>query len=448
MLPLAAYACDATGKVRWFNRKAAELWGRSPAIGADTEKFCGSYRLYTLEGELIRRDTCPMAEVLRTGVPVSGKEASVERPDGTRIVAMVHITPLKDEFGAIIGAISCFHDVTGVKKEDRELRERERQFRDLLDALPAAIYTTDAKGKITYFNEAAVELAGRRPTLGSDEWCVTWKLYSTDGSPLAHDECPMAIALKEDRPVRGAEAVAERPDGGRVPFIPYPTPLHDASGAMIGAVNMLVDISHRKEAETVQRLLYSELNHRIKNNVQTLQALLSAAQRETDNAEARAVLAEAGHRVSAIGAAQKVLYDGPDAICFNVADFVRSVCTTANQIFGRNVAIDCEATEGVLPNDAAVPLALILNELITNSAKYGANARGEVRVRVRLTNQAIQYTLLVEDDGLGFEPVSASRRSSGIGLVRGLVNQIGGTFEIEQAQGARCTIRFPARSDD
>ena len=120
----------------------------------------------------------------------------------------------------------------------------------MLAAIPAAIYTTDAQGKITYFNEAAVEFSGRTPVLGSDEWCVTWKLFMPDGTPLPHDQCPMAVALKEGRAVRGAEAVAERPDGTRVPFIPFPTPLRDSSGRITGAINMLVDISERRQAET------------------------------------------------------------------------------------------------------------------------------------------------------------------------------------------------------
>jgi PAS domain-containing protein len=99
--------------------------------------------------------------------------------------------------------------------------------RELLDALPVAIYTTDAAGRITYYNEAAVRLAGRKPEIGSHEWCITWRLYRPDGTPLPHHECPMAVALKTGRPVRGVEAVAERPDGTLVPFMPYPTPLHD-----------------------------------------------------------------------------------------------------------------------------------------------------------------------------------------------------------------------------
>ena len=128
-------------------------------------------------------------------------------------------------------------------------------YRKVLDDLPAAIYTTDASGHITYYNEAAVNLWGHRPEIGKSEWCGSWKLYWPDGRGLPHGECPMAVAIKEKKKIRGMEAVAERPDGSRVPFIPYPTPLFDADGELIGAVNMLVDISERKKAEeAAQRL--------------------------------------------------------------------------------------------------------------------------------------------------------------------------------------------------
>ncbi len=125
----------------------------------------------------------------------------------------------------------------------------------VLDALAAAVYVTDAAGRITYYNDAAAALWGHRPDLGQAQWCGSWRLYWPDGSPLPHDQCPMAVTLREGRPVRGLEAIAERPDGTRVPFIPYPTPLHDASGQLVGAVNMLVDLSDRREAErAAQRL--------------------------------------------------------------------------------------------------------------------------------------------------------------------------------------------------
>src|SRR5688572_23719845 len=98
---------------------------------------------------------------------------------------------------------------------EKALCQSALHFREIIDALPAAIYTTDAKGRLTHFNRAAVELSGRVPELGTDHWCVTWKLYYPDGKPMRHDECPMAVCLRERRPVRDAEAMAERPDGTR-----------------------------------------------------------------------------------------------------------------------------------------------------------------------------------------------------------------------------------------
>jgi PAS domain S-box-containing protein len=127
--------------------------------------------------------------------------------------------------------------------------QKVHDFRALLEALPVAIYTTDADGRITFYNEAAVKLSGSRPELGSAQWCMTSRLYRTDGSPLPHEQCPMAVALKEQRPVRGVEAIAERPDGSRVLFEPYPTPLFDENGRLCGAVNMLVDLTERQESD-------------------------------------------------------------------------------------------------------------------------------------------------------------------------------------------------------
>src|ERR1700731_310932 len=136
---------------------------------------------------------------------------------------------------------------------ESESRDCGLPAREVLEALPAAVYTIDAEGRITFFNQAAVDLWGCRPELGKSVWCGSWRLYWPDGRPMRHDECPMAVALKEGRPIRGAEAAAERPDGTRVPFLAYPTPLRDRSGALTGAVNTLIDITERKRSEEFEK---------------------------------------------------------------------------------------------------------------------------------------------------------------------------------------------------
>lgn len=128
-----------------------------------------------------------------------------------------------------------------------------KQDHELLQALPAAIYTTDAAGRITFYNEAAAKLWGHRPEIGKSEWCGSWRLFSPDGSPLPHEQCPMAVALKEQRPISGAQAICERMDGTRISFLAFPRPLRDAFGAVIGAINTLVDVTSLKTAEDAVR---------------------------------------------------------------------------------------------------------------------------------------------------------------------------------------------------
>jgi PAS domain S-box-containing protein len=140
------------------------------------------------------------------------------------------------------------------------LRAGGPECRAMLDELPAPVYTTDENGRVTYWNQACVDFAGREPELGQDRWCVTWQLYTTTGEPLRHEDCPMAQAIREARPVRDAIAIAERPDGTRVAFKPYPTPLFDADGKLTGAINMLIDVTDEQsdalheQAERCRRL--------------------------------------------------------------------------------------------------------------------------------------------------------------------------------------------------
>ena len=129
------------------------------------------------------------------------------------------------------------------------IRRDPATFRDVLDEIPAALYVTDVEGTITYFNKACTELAGRTPELGRDKWCVSWRIYTPDGAFVPHDQCPMAIAVREKRAVRDVEAVAERPDGTRVHFIPFPTPLFDGAGELAGAVNLLLDVTEQRKPE-------------------------------------------------------------------------------------------------------------------------------------------------------------------------------------------------------
>jgi PAS domain S-box-containing protein len=154
-----------------------------------------------------------------------------------------------DAAGRPVQLLGVTRDITEGKHAEAKLQESERALRNLLGALPAAIYVTDATGRITYCNEAAINLWGASPKLGEHRWSDVSRFYHVGGTPMALEDCPTEIALTQGRAVRGREAILERGDGTRVPIVPYPTPLHDRTGAVVGVINMTVDISERKQAE-------------------------------------------------------------------------------------------------------------------------------------------------------------------------------------------------------
>jgi PAS domain S-box-containing protein len=202
------------GIIQTWNRGAERIFGYT------AEEVVGKPVTVLMPPERINEEPGILAR-LRAGERIDHYQTVRRHKDGTLLDISLTVSPIWDKTGRVIAASKIARDITAQKRAEEALRDSERRLQELLAAIPAAIYTTDAEGKITYYNEAAVEFAGRRPIIGGDEWCVSWKLYWPDGTPLPHDECPMAIALKENRPIRGKEAIAERPDGSRIPFIPF-----------------------------------------------------------------------------------------------------------------------------------------------------------------------------------------------------------------------------------
>ena len=217
--------------------------------GVTKEQFDGTVEAFSafVHPDDRERVSAAIQRSLETDAPYQLEMRTV-RPNGEVIWIYTNAAVLR-EGDKPVRMLGGTIDISDIKRAEIALRESEERYRSVIEALPAAVYTTDEAGRITMFNQAAVDFSGRVPEIGSDSWCVTWKLYHTDGRPMPHDECPMAMALKEGKPNRGQEAIAERPDGSRVNFIPYPTPLRDSSGKVTGAINMLIDITERKRAE-------------------------------------------------------------------------------------------------------------------------------------------------------------------------------------------------------
>ncbi len=254
----------------------------------------------------------------------------------------------------------------------------------------------------------------------------------------------MAVALKEGRIIRDVEAVAERPDGSRVPFIPYPTALRDAEGRIVGGINMLVDISARKEAETRQRMLIDELNHRVKNTLATVQSLAGQTARYatdlhdfTERFEARLMALARAHDLLT-----KRRWEGAD-----LQGLVLEILAPYGGAPGR-LGVEGPAID-LVPR-TVLSLTMALHELTTNSAKYGALSlpSGTLQVCWKQPRGPDRILTLEWIERGGPEVVTPVRRGFGTRLVTRCVERdLDGELDLRyEPSGVRCIMSFPLLS--
>jgi len=172
---------DTNGIIKTWNKGAQRIFGYT------AEEIVGKPVTTLMPPDRVDEEPGILARI-RAGERIEHYETVRRHKDGTLLDISLTVSPIRDHTGRVVGASKIARDITDRKRAEAELKESERRLQELITAIPAAIYTTDAEGRITYFNEAAVALAGRTPKIGSDEWCVTWKLYKPDGTPLPHDE--------------------------------------------------------------------------------------------------------------------------------------------------------------------------------------------------------------------------------------------------------------------
>lgn len=159
-IPGAIYLCDRGGWLVRFNSEATNLWGRTPALGANGDRFCGSYRLYTTDGAPLAVDECPMASTLNAGLSARNQEVLIERPDGSRFVALMNIRTLRDRHGAVQGAINCFQDISAHHALAEELRRKSSDLEDFFENSAVGLHIVSGEGIILRANKAELSLLG------------------------------------------------------------------------------------------------------------------------------------------------------------------------------------------------------------------------------------------------------------------------------------------------
>ncbi|MFT3806744.1 response regulator [Arenimonas sp.] len=375
-----------------------------------------------------------------------------------------------------------------VLEQTEALRESDAQLRAMIDALPAAVYATDAEGRLTHYNQATVTLSGHTPILGSDNWFETWKLCLPDGTPLPRERCPMDIALTEGRVVNGMQVIVERADGQRVWVAPYPTPLRDSTGRIIGGINMLVDITDAKRSEAeleaarrsaeqanaAKSEFLANMSHEIRtpmNAIFGFTQLLSETVEKPKERDWVQSIKKSGQLLlniindvldlSKIEAGKLELHEQPSDVSGIVDDIVVMFTPQASEKgIGLAREIDTAAVEPLLLDGHR--LRQVLMNLVGNAVKY--TERGSVTIQLQVVpaeagGVARDVHLNVIDTGVGipadqirqiFEPFHQAdspdgkrRQGTGLGLsiAMRLVRAMGGEISADSEPGKGTVFR-------
>ena len=241
LFPIAAYAVRAPdGVIAWFNSRATELWGRLPVVGDTDERFCGAFKLYRSDGTHMAHCDTPVALALKRGISVHEEEVVIERPDGSRVIVSVHIDPIRDKHGAIVGAVNCFQDINERKQANRAT--------GLLAAIVGssddAIISKNLDGVITSWNKSAERLFGY-----TAEEAIGQRIMLIVPPDRLHEEAMILERLRRGERIDHFETVRVRKDGRTLDISLTISPIRDAAGRVVGASKVARDVTERKRVE-------------------------------------------------------------------------------------------------------------------------------------------------------------------------------------------------------
>ncbi len=242
----AVYTCDAEGNINYLNKSAAYLFGYTPDIVNDKVKFHAFSKIW-IEGKPEECGSEPFNSILKTGEPAQF-EATIERADGIPFQVKMKVNPLKDTSGKITGLINFIEELKPFGQHEENINY-DLHFFKLIQNLPAPFYFIDRNGSLVYYNRAAAEIWGTEPELGKVKWSGAWKITELDGTPIPINKSSLAIALQEGITEINKEIVVIRPDGSKSIVKVYPQLITDDEGTVIGAYNMLADITSIRQSQ-------------------------------------------------------------------------------------------------------------------------------------------------------------------------------------------------------
>jgi two-component sensor histidine kinase len=197
-----------------------------------------------------------------------------------------------------------------------------------------------------------------------------------------------------------------------------------------------------RNAVAQREMLLHELHHRVKNNLQILLSIVGSQERRARSEETISFIRSLRGRLLAMSSAHNTMRNAEAAGTGRTGELLEQLSQMVGTALGSDAELVTEIEDHTVGSEVVLPLALILNELLTNAYKYGLQD-GRGTVHVRFSRSGGEYELSVRDDGPGFSDSGDPRTSSGVPFVTGLARQLGGSFEMRNENGAVCSVTFP-----
>jgi len=239
--PMAVYTIDTSGVIQEYNRQAAELWGREPALGDTDQRFCGSFKMFRPDGSFMPHDQCPMAEVASGKISVvHNGEVLIERPDGSHVTVLVNIRPLKNNRGEVTGAINCFYDITDRKRAETAAMRLAAVVRSSHDAIVAK----DLNGTITDWNQSAERIFGYKA-----KEIIGKSILTLIPKDRAKEETEILSTIRRGQSIDHYETVRRCNDGRLIDVSLTISPVKSPNGEIVGISKIARDITKQKQTE-------------------------------------------------------------------------------------------------------------------------------------------------------------------------------------------------------
>jgi two-component system, chemotaxis family, CheB/CheR fusion protein len=414
-LPAAAYTCDGQGLITYFNQRAVEVWGRAPKLNDAVDRFCGSSKLFSVDGAPIAHENCWMALALKTGQEFNGQEIVIERPYGSRVNVLAHANPIHDKSGRVIGAVNVLVDIS----ERRRAEEAQSLMAAIVESSDDAIVSKTLDGRILSWNTGAQRLFGYTPAeaIGSSITMII--------PPERHDEEVDVLArLRRGERIDHYETVRVAKDGGRIDISLTISPVRDRTGRIVAASKVARDITPRKRAEATLVALNAQLRegdrrkdeflavlaHELRNPLapisNALQILRLSNELSPAGECARGIMErQVNYLVRLVDDLLEVsrITRGKVELRRELVELVAvigSAIETSRPLIeeaGHQLAI-AVSTESIVLEADPVRLAQAVTNLLNNAAKY-TNPGGQIWLAVRREND--EAMISVRDNGVG-----------------------------------------------